>query len=161
MKRYKDLDELTQAKVVYSIELGIFAIAFIVIGILEMCGIIGISDRHHRVFNWITIFGAGIILGDFLWFVFSKKHRRTSSWLDKSLTLPVVIYLIVFDSISFANNMAMPQEYYQFGMPVLFLYLSLVFIIEIIYHWKHPLKMLLDEIEKEKASEEADKTKEE
>ena len=65
----KKLDFLTKAKLIYSGELLIFAIAFLIIAILEFTQVIKINETHHTFFNWLTLFG-GTWLIAILWHFF-------------------------------------------------------------------------------------------
>ena len=66
---------LKKAKLFYSGELLVFAVAFLVIAILKFVGVIAYNATRQTVFNWITIFGGSWIIIDFFWTVFSKTRR--------------------------------------------------------------------------------------
>ena len=155
MKKFKELNEIEKAKLVYSLELGIFGVIFLVVGLLKMLAVLGHNDQ---VFTWITIFGSAWTFFDFGWFILSKKHRKMSCWIDKALTLPAGIFILTFDIISFATNFQMGENYYRYGIASIFIYISLVFIFESIYHYFYPLPAILEEAEEEaKEKQEQDK----
>ena len=52
----KKLDALTKAKLIYSGELIIIAVIFLVVAILKLTGVIPYNSTRHLVFNWITLF---------------------------------------------------------------------------------------------------------
>lgn len=62
--------------------------------------------------------------------------------------LPIPFYVIPYDIISLSTKQ--PQEYYQIGMPILFLYIATIYMFLGIYHYKFPLKELIVELEQEK-----------
>ena len=93
----KKMSAETKAKLFYSGELVLFAIAFLVIAILEFCQVIKISNRHHTIFNWVTIFGGSWLIADFIWALVDKKRRKRIALIDKIIHLPLGIYLISFD----------------------------------------------------------------
>ena len=96
------MDDVTKAKLIYSIELGVFALAFLIIAILQFVRVINFGETHLRIINWITIFGASIGIVDFFWFYFSPVRRKKNSLLDKCLLLPLAIYMI--SSVSSTTN---------------------------------------------------------
>lgn len=161
MKKYKDMNDLEKAKFIYSAELIGFGVLFIVLGLLKMFAVIGHNDK---VFTWITIFGSGWVIFDFVWFLVSKKHRKSSCLLDKLLTLPLSLYIISLDITSFVRNFELSEPHYRYAIASAFCYASAVFIFEGIYHWFHPLQMIIEEVNKERQEKEAEiatETKEE
>ena len=98
------IDEFTKAKLIYTIEISIFALAFLIVAILQLVRVIKFGETHLRVINWITIFGASIGILDFIWFLNSPVRRKKNSMLDKCLLVPLMIYILVFDIICFINQ---------------------------------------------------------
>ena len=133
----KKLDTLTKAKLIYSGELLLFAIAFLVLAILEFTQVIKISDRHHMIFNWVTIFGGSWLIADFLWALLSKKRRKRVALLDKIIHLPLAVYLISFDLFCLITKPT-NQLVFQYGIPSAISYLFVCYTFEGIYHFFFP-----------------------
>lgn len=139
----KKMDIMTKAKLIYSGELLLFAIAFLVIAILEFTKVIKISDRHHLIFNWVTLAGGSWIIADFLWALLSKKRRPRIALIDKIIHLPAGIYLISFDLFCLIAKPSNPNVY-QYGIPAVISYLFLCYAFEAIYHFFYPVPGLVD-----------------
>lgn len=159
----EQLKEIKKVKLIYTIELAIICVVFLTIAILELTGALTISERHHIIFNFVTLAGGTWLIVDFIWTLKSKKRREKNSMLDKALALPLGIYLITFDIICLVNWNALPYEAYLYGMTSAFFYIVLIYGFEAIYHYKHPLVSLvqaaLQDLEDKKAKEEAMKEK--
>ena len=158
MKQKMDIQ--TKAKLIYSIELGVFAVVFIVLAILKFVGVIGTNATRLTFFNWITIFGGSWIVADFLWAMLDKKRQKRVAIIDKCLHLPAGLYLISFDLYCLITKPAIDSPICRFGVPIVLAYLGLCYAFEAIYHFKYPVPGLLDGIEKqeEAASNEQDTT---
>ena len=139
-------------KLIYSGELIIIAIVFLVIGILELLKIIKLSDNFQLIFKILTLVGASWVFTDFFWTIFSKKRKARNSLLDKIMMLPLAVYLVVFDIIGFC--IAKPYDYYQIGVPLAFFYIACAYIFQSIYHYYNPIPLILEAIEEEKAAKE-------
>ena len=150
----KKMDMLTKAKLIYSGELFVFAIAFLVVAILEFTQVIKISERHHMIFNWVTIFGGSWLIADFVWALLDKKRQKRIAIIDKIIHLPLGIYLISFDLFCLTSKPA-DQNVYQYGIPSALAYICLCYIFESLYHFKYPVPGLvdIDKDEKEVVSE--------
>ena len=145
-------------KLLYSGELILIAIVFIVLGILELLKVIILSDRFQLIFKIITMVGATWLVTDFVWTLVSKKRRESYPLMDKIMLLPLAIYLYSFDIAGFV--VPRPYEYYQVGVPIAFFYIACVYMFQGIYHYYHPIPLLLQAIEEEiKAKEEKEKAK--
>ena len=88
---------MTKAKLIYSGELALFAIVFIVLAILRITQVIPFDEKRALFFNWISLFGGSWVIADFLWAMLSPKRKKRVSLIDKSIHLPVGFYLIAFD----------------------------------------------------------------
>jgi uncharacterized membrane protein HdeD (DUF308 family) len=154
-KEKKKLDELTQAKLIYSIELGVFALIFLVLGILLITHIIGMSDRRITIFTYVTLVGGFIGIGDFVWVLLSKKRRKKNSLLDKALVLPLAIFLIVIDILTLATGRK-EELYYCYVLGSVFSYIAIIYTFEAIYHWFKPIPMILEGEDKIKDAEKKD-----
>ncbi len=136
-----------KTKLIYSGELLIFAILFLVIATLEILGVIGKKEIMMIIFNWVTIFGGTWMLVDFFWVLFSKKRRKKNSLLDKAMLIPAGIYLIVFDSLCFAQLSFITMEFRRLMMGILFYYLGACYLFQGIYHYFFPVPAIVAAIE--------------
>lgn len=141
----KKLDALTKAKLIYSGELIIIAIVFLVVAILKFTNVIPYNATRHLVLNWITLFGGTWVIVDFVWALLSKKRRPRISLLDKALHLPAGIYLVTFDLFCIITRPDNPMVY-RCGFPIAISYLCLCYIFEGIYHFYHPIPGILEAV---------------
>ena len=147
----KKMDFATKAKLIYSGELLIFAVAFLVIAILKFTGVIPNDSTRATVFNWITLFGGSWLIADLIWALVDKKRQKRIAIIDKIIHAPVGLYLICFDLYCLIVH---PDDaVFQYGMPIALSYLSLCYIFEGLYHFKYPIPGLIEE-ENEPAQEE-------
>ena len=145
-----------KVKLIYSGELILFSIVFIVIATLELLGIIGKREIILIIFNWVTIFGGTWMIADFIWLLCSKKRQRKNSIIDKALLVPAGLYLITFDIICFTKASFVTMEFRRMMMAIVFYYLAAVYIFQGIYHWFHPIPGLMEDIkEEERKAQEA------
>ena len=161
----KKLDALTKAKLIYSGELIIIAIVFLVVAILKFTNVIPYNATRHLVLNWITLFGGTWVIVDFVWALLSKKRRPRISLLDKALHLPAGIYLVTFDLFCIITRPDNPMVY-RCGFPIAISYLCLCYIFEGIYHFYHPIPGILEAVvevddEEEKIEDTPEETLEE
>ena len=146
------MDPHKKIKLIYSAELLFFAIIFLVFGILKMTKVMGYNETRRIVFNWITMFGGLWGITDFVWGVASKKRRQRISLLDKALVLPLVLFIETFDFISLIAKPA-NDNFYIYSIGAAFLYISVIYIFQAIYHWFYPIPGLFDDEEEEKKDE--------
>ena len=144
----KKMDFAPKAKLIYSGELLIFAIAFIVIAILKLTNVFKYNEVRATVFNWITIFGGAWVIADMIWALVDKKRQKRICIIDKIIHAPAGIYFITFDLYCLIAHPG--ERFYQIGIPIVLFYLASCYIFESIYHYKHPIPGLLDELEEEK-----------
>ncbi len=142
----KPLDDLTKAKYIYSGELLAFSVAFTVLGILTMTGVIGVSENRVNWITWITLVGGSLLIANTIWFFCSKKKRAKGSWLDTLIILPVPFTMIPLDIIHLTS---------------LFFYLTLAYVTEAIYHWFNPLPVLVEAAKEDEEKKEEGEAKEE
>lgn len=145
----KKMDMLTKAKLIYSCEIGIFAIAFIVLAVLRATGVIPPNETRLAVFNWITLFGGTWLIVDFFWALLDKKRQKRISLVDKCLHLPVGPYLVTFDLYCLITKPAFNGPICKYGVPIALAYLGLCYAFEAIYHFYYPVPTLLDAIEQD------------
>ena len=161
----KKMDDLTKAKLIYSVELLVFAIAFLVVAILKMTGVIPTNATRQLIFNWITLFGGSWIIADLIWALLDKKRQKRIALIDKIIHVPAGIYLITYDLYCLIAKPADPLIF-QFGFPIALSYLCLCYIFEAFYHYKYPVPGLLeaakeDEKNKNSSLEESEEKKDE
>ena len=145
--------QIKKIKWIYSGELLLIAVVLLTLGILELLHVITLKDRFQLVFKIVTLVGATWLVIDFVWTLVSPKKRAKNSLMDKIMMLPLAAYLYVFDIVGFVNPR--PYEYYQIGVPLAFFYIACVYIFQGIYHYFHPIPMVLEMIEEAKAEAEA------
>ena len=148
----KKMDLSIKAKLIYSVELGIFAILFLVLAILRFTGVIPANATRLTIFNWVTLFGGSWITIDFIWALLDKKRQKRVAIIDKIIHLPAGLYLIVFDLYCLITNIAkndINNPICVYGVPIVLAYLALCYSFEAIYHFKYPVPGLLDIEEKE------------
>lgn len=153
----KKLDDVTKMKLIYSGELLLFAVIFAVLGPLFLFEVITVADWKRWVFAILTLVGGVWFIVDFVWCLVSEKRRKKNSMLDKALVLPMALPVLVFDILAFVNGWVWLEEgvvYFRFALGIALCYYAVVYIFEAIYHFKHPVPMLLEELEK--AEEEED-----
>ena len=148
----KKLDPHKKVKLIYSGELLAFAILFLVFGILKITKVMDYIEIRRIVFNWITIFGSAWVIADLIWGLASKKRRQRICLLDKFLVLPVGLFIMTFDLISF---IAKPtnDNFYIYCIGGVFLYISVIYFFQAIYHYYKPIPGLFDDEEEEKKEE--------
>ena len=146
----KKMDFATKAKLIYSGELAIFAIVFLVFAILKFTGVMGVSETRLTVFNWITLFGGSWIIADFIWAVLDKKRQQRIALIDKCIHLPAGLYLISFDLYCLIAKPSIDSPICKYGVPIVLTYLCICYAFEAIYHFKYPVPGIIDVVEQEK-----------
>ena len=153
----KKMSSSKKAIIFYSVELIVIALIFITVATLEVTGVIHISDRHHIIFNFVTLLGGSWLIADFIWATFSQKRKTRICYLDKILHLPLGIYLISFDVIMFVHWNVLAYEVYLYGMTSAFYYIAACYLFEGIYHFFKPIPGLIEEDEPKVVVEEEKK----
>ena len=146
------MDFETKAKVIYSVELGVFAVIFFVIASLKIFNVLPFNSLRATIFNWITIFGGTWLVIDLLWALFDKKRQKRIALIDKIIHVPAGLYLIAFDLFCLISK---PEDtrVYQYGIPIVLFYLGLCYTFEAIYHFKYPVPAIYEAVEQEKAEQ--------
>lgn len=139
-------------KMIYSGELLVFAVIFIVLGILELLAVIKLSDRFQLIFKIITLVGATWLIADFVWVMLSPRRKAKNAVMDKAMMLPLAVYLYVFDILGFVLKPG--YGYYQVGVPAAFFYIACAYAFQGIYHYYHPVPSVVEMIEDAKKEEE-------
>jgi len=158
MKKFKELSEEKQAIIIYSGELLIFSIVFIVLGVLRIVGIIGYNDTRRIVFNYITLLAGLWTIIEFIWILVSPKKRKKSCILDKIVVLPLSIFMITYDLISLIKNPS-DLSFYQYCLGAAICYGGVALMFQAIYHYFNPLPAIIEEVKK--AKEQAEKEEQE
>ena len=141
----KKMDFATKAKLIYSGELLIISVVFIVVAILKLTNVFKYNETRATIFNWITLFGGLWIIADLVWAIVDKKRQKRICMIDKTIHAPAGIYLISFDLYCLINQPS--EKFYQTAIPVVLLYLAVCYIFEGIYHYKYPIPGLIEEEE--------------
>ena len=148
----KKLDKETKFKLIYSGELALFAILFLVFAILKFTKVMGYNPNRTIVFNWITIFGGTWGIIDFVWAVCSKKRQQRVSMLDKVSLLPLSLFIITYDLICFIVKPENP-DFYIYMIGGAFAYVAVIYSFQAVYHFYHPIPGLLEYDEEEQTEE--------
>lgn len=154
----KNLSEETKTKLVYSGELIIIALIFLVLGILKIVDVMKYNEQRRLIFNYITLVGGAWVITDFTWMLLSQKRRAKNCLLDKILNLPLGIYLLIFD-IKCLIDKNLPTSFYVFGISIAFFYVFLNYLFQGIYHFFKPIPLLLDALEEDKQDNKEDENK--
>ncbi len=153
----KKLSGNDKAKLIYTIELLVFACLFAVLGILFLTGILHTSAWKKWLVLTVGTLGAVWCYVDFFWCLKSPKRRAKNSLLDKALVLPNALYAFAIN-IYFWVKLAPFNEdsdlMFAYCLGASLCYFSIIYLIEAFYHWKHPVPGLI-EIENQIAEEEA------
>ena len=144
----KKMDKEKKIKLIYSGELLLFAVIFLVFGILKMTKVMGYNPTRTFILNIITLAGAAWGITDFIWAISSKKRQQRISMLDKVLLLPLVFFMITFDLICLIAKPA-NENFYLFMLGGAFLYVAVIYTFEAVYHYYHPIPGLFDDEEEE------------
>jgi len=155
------MNNVTKVKLIYSGELILISLVFLVVGTLRLLGVITPNPTFALVFNWITLFGGLWIIVDLIWGIVSKKRRQRICLLDKILNAPAGLTLIVFDILCLIGIIPGNSKIRVIIIACVFIYIGIVYAIQGIYHFKHPLPELLKEAEKADEEEKLEKEKKE
>ena len=150
----KKLDEFTKTKLIYSGELVLFAIVFLVLAILQTVGVINYSETFLNIFKFVTLIGVAYFVFDIVTTFTNKRKREKACLVDKFSTIIIPPYLLVVDILFLSNNEFIWNNPKFFITP-LFFYISLVYAFQGIYHWFFPLKELFEDDEKEEKKDDA------
>ena len=164
MTEKKKMDELKKAKLIYSGELLLFFVVFVVLGILIVINVIEIRNWKRIAFSYVTLLGGCWVIADFLWTLLSKKRRLRKPLIDKILVLPMALMVIVWDIYAFAMNLVhtdVTSPLFNYIIGANLLYLSVVYCFEAFYHWKYPLPEIIEAVEKAEEEEKKEEAKSE
>ncbi len=143
----KKLSGNDKAKLVYTVELGVFACLFAVLGILFLTGVLHTNAWKKWLVLTVGTLGAVWCYVDFFWCLKSAKRRAKNSLLDKALVLPNALFAFVIN-IYFWVRLAPFNEdsdaMFAYCLGASLCYFAFIYIIEAVYHWKHPLPGLLE-----------------
>ena len=171
MTKWKELGDLKKAKIVYSAELLVFAIVFLILGILKIANLYNLSKSaswYIYFFVILTMAGGTWFIVDLIWTLVSKKRRKKHSLIDKIIVIPSSLGTYIFDIRALIVGIETIREPLPFSQNTLlnyytgtlFIYLALVYIFQAIYHYKYPVPLLLAELEENKKEEIKEEEKE-
>lgn len=149
--------ELRKAKKIYTFELLAFVVIFLTLGILILTKVWVLGGNLRLVFAIITMVGTTWAFADFIWMLASKKRRAKNSMLDKVLLLPLAGAIFVIDIITFVQGVDATKELHQYAVGIAFSYIALIYSVEAIYHWYHPLPMIVEAAKEDQKKKEAPK----
>lgn len=149
----KKLTTEQKSLLIYSAELLLFAVVFAVLGVLKLTKVIGYNESRRVVFNWITLVGGTIGIGDFIWFCFSKRRRARNFLPDKLATLALAIFMITYDLICLIGTPSEDFCTYMLGGAIC--YVAVIYLFQGIYHYFKPVPGYLEDIRKAIAEDEA------
>jgi uncharacterized membrane protein HdeD (DUF308 family) len=155
----KKMDDLTKAKLIYSGEILLFAIIFLVLGILFLVKIIDVQDYKKWLFPILTMVGGIWNISELIWALSSPKKRKKTSLLDKFLLLPASIAFLAFGIYALIILIMNPSttaldDFFPTYIGVTLLYSSLIYLFQSIYHYFIPLPALLIAVEEDRKSQE-------
>lgn len=147
------MDPIKKVKLIYSGELILFSIVFLVLGILLAVQVIKPSEWVRKVFNFITIAGGIWMIAKLFWVLLSPKKRAKTSLFDTVLMVPLGVALIAFDIYCFViwGTSGFPAvATHCLGMGIAFIYIAAVYLAQGIYHYHHPIPGLFEDEEENK-----------
>ena len=161
----KNMDTVKKAKLIYSGELIVFSVIFLVLAILIVTGVLVKSDTFMHIYHYVTLAGGTWMIADFIWIMCDKKRQLRASVLDKGLVLPLAISLISFDIVALVNpDLTTNIMYHRYGLFSFFLYITIIYAFEGVYHWYRPIPGFIEDVmrqeEERKLQEEEQKQKE-
>lgn len=157
MKKLSDGDK---AKLVYTIELGAFACLFAVLGVLFLTGVLRASAWKKWLVLTVGTVGAVWCYVDFFWCLKSPKRRAKNSLLDKGLLLPNALFAFAINIYFWAKLAPFNEEsdaMFAYCLGASLCYFAFIYIVEAIYHWKHPVPGLLETEEEIKSEDPSQK----
>ncbi len=143
----KKLNGNDKAKLIYTVELAVFACLFAVLGILFLTGVLRTSAWKKWLVLTVGTLGAVWCFIDFFWCLKSPKRRAKNSMLDKALPLPNALYAFVVNIYFWVKLAPFNEEsdtMFAYCLGASLCYFALVYVIEAIYHWKHPVPGLIE-----------------
>lgn len=148
----KKLEANTKAKLIYTLELGIFGCLFLTLGILFLCGVLTANSWKKWLVLTVGTAGAVWCFIDFAWSLCSRKRRAKGSLLDKALLLPNAVYALIINIYFWVKLAPFNQDsdqLFAYCLGASLCYFAIVYAVEAIYHWKHPVPGLLESDEEE------------
>ncbi len=149
MEEKKKLDEVTKTKLFYSGELVIIAIALIVVGILQVVGVMNFSETFLHIFKFLALAGMCYFIFEIVTIIKIPKKRENVCWVDKCTVLVIPPYTFTLSMLLFFGNEFVWSNPKLFLVPLIF-YLAAVYLFQGIYHWFFPLKILFEDDEEKK-----------
>ncbi|MBP5091764.1 MAG: hypothetical protein J6328_04325 [Bacilli bacterium] len=147
MSDKKQMSEEKKIKMIFSGEYLLFALVFLILGILILTRVWVLNGDLRIVFVFVSMAGSIWIWTDFFWTLSSKKRRKDNPLLDKSLPLPAATVIFASDIVSLLFGLEATRDVHQYSVGGIFAYLGLIFLFLGLYHYKHPHPLILKEIE--------------
>lgn len=162
IKEKKQMSEETKAKLVYSGELIIISIVFLVFGILRLTGLMGYDHNRRLIFNIVTTLGGCYGLYNLISYIVSKKKRAKTSLVDIVTSTPLFFFILFVDIYCWIKVAGLKVEevsesfktFYRFAIGGAFTYAFLVYCFQGIYHYFKPIPMLIQALEEERKQKE-------
>lgn len=156
------MDELKKAKLMYTVELAVFAVLFAILGILFLTDVIKVYDWKRWAFAIVTLVGGIWLIIDLFWTIFSPKRRTKNCLLDKIMVAPMATAIVVFDIVAFAMGWVnatgdaaeKPVLFFRLSIGIALCYYALVYAFQAIYHWNKPVPAIIEAANEEKAEKE-------
>lgn len=139
---------------IYTIELLVFSLVFVTLGVLMLVGVLGKTTGFRQVFTYVTLAGAALIVGDLIWALASKKRRQRVSLVDKFIIIPAPIAIVILDIFTLVNGVDAMVEIHRLVVGIVFCYIAAVYVFEAVYHYYFPLKELMEAAEEDEEEEE-------
>lgn len=143
--------DVKKAIMIYTIELLVFAVVFLVLGILELLGIIGNNTGWRSVFTYVTMVGVALFIGMTIFSLSSPKRRAKMSLFDRVILMPAPIAILVLDIITLIKGVDATLELHRYLVGSVFCYFSFCYVVQAIYHYFFPIPMMYEVDEKEEA----------
>ena len=144
-----DKEKLTKkTKLIFLVEFLILAAVLYVIGFLRMCDVIPYSANRLLAYNIITLVGFAYIYFDFFFSLFKKSRRAKTCFLDKTLSMIVATYLVVFDILVLSKTYTDPS-FIKYSTSAVMIYAASISLFMGIYHHFKPTQQVLDAIEEQ------------
>jgi len=164
------MNEAKKEKTVYTVELAVFAVVYLVLGILIVTNVWIIKGTFRKVMIFVAVLACLWGIVDFFWTLLSAKRRKKYSLLDKALSLPLSLAVLGFNlyvfyewsaSGSLQSAVELTTASHQVFVGVIFLYAAAMLAFEAFYHYRHPIPLLLEAMGEEDGKHVPEETKEE
>ena len=136
--------DVKKAVKMYTIELLVFAVVFIVLGVLELLGIIGNNTGWRSVFVYITLVGVVVFIVMSIITLSTPEKRAKNSVLDKVILIPGPVAILVLDIFTLINGVEESATLHRYIIGFVFLYFGACYIFQAVYHYFFPLPLIYE-----------------